>query len=51
MLSRAISFFPALREMGLLNMKGETVAFPNALAEENKLNICFRISQPLKKNS
>lgn len=34
MLNRAISFFPALRVMGLINLKGETVPFPEPLAEK-----------------
>jgi hypothetical protein len=34
MLKRAISFFPALREIGFLNLNGEFVPFPDALAEE-----------------
>ena len=33
MLKRAISFFPALREMGHSNLKGECDPFPDALPE------------------
>lgn len=33
MLSRAISFFPSFREMGVFNLKGKCVPFPAALAE------------------
>lgn len=35
MLSREISFFPALREIGLRNLKDGTEPFPDAVAEEN----------------
>lgn len=34
MLSRAISFFPAFKEIGVFNLKGECVPFPDALAED-----------------
>lgn len=34
MLSRAISFFPAFREIGFFNMKGGCVPFPDALSED-----------------
>lgn len=34
MLNRAISFFPTLREMGFLNLKGECEPFPDALPNE-----------------
>lgn len=34
MLNKAISFTPALRGMGVLNLKDGTVPFPDPVAEE-----------------
>ena len=39
MLNRAISFFPAFREIGFLNLNGECVPFPDALPERSGTNI------------
>jgi hypothetical protein len=39
MLRRAISFFPALRDMGFLNLKGECEPFPDALPEYWQLDL------------
>lgn len=46
MLNIAISFFPALRIMGPINLKGDTVPFPVPVAEEQHSNNEFN----LKKN-
>lgn len=39
MLRRAISLFPALRDMGFLNLKGECEPFPDALPEYWQLDL------------
>lgn len=49
MLSRAISFFPAFREIGVFNLKGGCVPFPDALAEDQAYMTTISMSYLLKK--
>lgn len=49
MLSRAISFFPAFREIGVFNLKGGCVPFPDALAEDQAYMAIISKSYLLKK--
>lgn len=49
-LKKAISFFPALRGTGFLNMKGKWVPFPDALPEISKVLMRIKLFMHGKSN-